>query len=528
MATASNKNKTPKTAARKPKAAAPKSKPAPKSTTARAETKKSKSVKKAPPARAASAKKAKTSKPPKRAQASPNARKTTRAQATAPSSKQRISPEAEVEKIRASAERLGIELDQDEALQWLTQMAVQDANEVTVDTKHSIYGAKVAILDFSPQDLGYFRAIGKIVAVPDQPGVVETALALSGSAAQSKIQKNPGDADYFQRVNIHAATRQDAIKILADLMRAKGLDTRNGPNYHLLAVKFGTHTQNATRNGKALKKGSSMTWYPSDLEAGAFEIELADGGKQTIQWADGMVEPGWTKFDWIVADTARGALANASNLLDVTWEAPDGKITPLDSAVDPYFQEIYLDPTSVPVFSKIVREVSEDALQKYVADLEYEVYKYLVKHLNYGKVAKRSYNIFRLTGRHAEAAYMRELFDEPTTALYRVWALFDTLSGASAPDSRLDRVVLLKQYDKLIEQVIVSTEGERELRIVHALMRARDEALGLQPTLESLDKTFETPREDVMELLNDYFHDLLYGFEPIAEFLETIRQRHYD
>jgi len=229
-----------------------------------------------------------------------------------------------------------------------------------------------------------------------------------------------------------------------------------------------------------------------------------------------------------VADTARGVLANASNLLDVTWEAPDGKITPLDSAVDPYFQEIYLDPTSVPVFSKIVREVSEDALQKYVADLEYEVYKYLVKHLNYGKVAKRSYNIFRLTGRHAEAAYMRELFDEPTTALYRVWALFDTLSGAAAPDSRLDRVVLLKQYDKRSEQVIVSTEGERELRIVHALMRARDEALGLQPTLESLDKTFETPREDVMELLNNYFHDLLYGFEPIAEFLETIRQRHYD
>lgn len=270
MATVSNKNKTPKTAARK-------AKPTSKSTPVRAAKNKTKPAKKAAPA-----KKAKPSKPPKRAQA------------TAPSPKQRISPEAEVEKIRASAERLGIELDQDEALQWLTQMAVQDANEVTVDTKHSIYGAKVAILDFSPQDLEYFRAIGKIVAVPDQPGVVETALALSGSAAQSKIQKNPGDADYFQRVNIQAATRQAAIKILADLMRAKGLDTRNGPNYHLLAVKFGTHTQNATRNGKALKKGSSMTWYPPDLEAGAFEIELADGSKQTIQWADGMVEPGWT------------------------------------------------------------------------------------------------------------------------------------------------------------------------------------------------------------------------------------------
>jgi len=446
----------------------------------------------------------------------------------APKSASRSAPEQEIKTIRASAARLGIELDEQEALQWLAQMAVQDATEVTFDTKNQVYGARIAIMDFSARDLEYFRAIGKIVAVPDQPGIVETALALSGSAAQSKIQINPGDADYFQRVNIKAATRDAAIKILADLMRAKGLATRNGPDYHLLAVKFGTHSAPAARNGKPIKKGSAMTWFPADLEAGAFEVELADGTKQTIRWEDGMVEPGWTKFDWVVANAERGTLASASNLLDVSWEAPDGTLTPLDGAVDPYFQEIYLDPTSVPVFSKIVREVSEDALQKYVAALEYEVYKYLVKHLNYGKVAKRSYNIFRLTGRHLEAAYMRELFDEPTTALYRVWSLFDTLSGAAAPDSRVDRVATLKQYDKLIEQVIASIEGERELRIVRALMSARDEALGLQPMIESLDKTFETPREDVMTLLNDYFHDLLYGLPSIAAFLEEIQQRTYD
>lgn len=448
--------------------------------------------------------------------------------ARAPQSASRSAPEQEIKTIRASAARLGIELDEQEALQWLAQMAVQDATEVTFDTKNQVYGARIAIMDFSARDLEYFRAIGKIVAVPDQPGIVETALALSGSAAQSKIQINPGDADYFQRVNIKAATRDAAIKILADLMRAKGLATRNGPDYHLLAVKFGTHSAPAARNGKPIKKGSAMTWFPADLEAGAFEVELADGTKQTIRWEDGMVEPGWTKFDWVVANAERGTLASASNLLDVSWEAPDGTLTPLDGAVDPYFQEIYLDPTSVPVFSKIVREVSEDALQKYVAALEYEVYKYLVKHLNYGKVAKRSYNIFRLTGRHLEAAYMRELFDEPTTALYRVWSLFDTLSGAAAPDSRVDRVATLKQYDKLIEQVIASIEGERELRIVRALMSARDEALGLQPMIESLDKTFETPREDVMTLLNDYFHDLLYGLPSIAAFLEEIQQRTYD
>lgn len=440
----------------------------------------------------------------------------------------RATPEDEVKKIRESAERLGIQLNEQEALQWLAQMAVQDTREITLDARHSVYGAKVAILDFSPQDLEYFRRIGKIVAIPDEPGVVETALALSGSAAQSKIQTNPGDADFFQRVNIIAPTREAAVQILADVMRAKGLATLRGADYQLLSVKFGTHTEASTRNGKPIKKGSPMTWYPRDLEAGAFEVELPDGSAKTIRWQDGMVEPGWTKLDWVVADAQRGILANASNLLDATWQNPEHEIVALDGMIDPYFQEVYLDAASVPVFSKLVKHVDDQATDEYVAALEREVYKYLVKNLNYGKVAKRAYNVFRMSGRFTEAAYIREIFDEPTTALYRIWSLFETLSGAATPDSMLDRVALLKQYDALIDQVIQSTEGEKERRIVRALMQARDEALGIRPMVESFDKTFETPREDVMNLLNEYFHDLLYGFAPVAEFLEEIRQRHYD
>lgn len=442
---------------------------------------------------------------------------------TAPST-----PEQEVQRIRESAQRLGIELDAQEALQWLTQMAVQDKSEITVDPKNSVYGARIAIMDFSSQDLAYFRRIGKIVGIPDQPGVVETALALSGSAAQSKIQTHPGDADFFQRVNIYAPTRAAAVQILADTMRGHALATRRGPDYQLLTVKFGTHDVAGRHGPRDVKPGSPMTWSPQDLEAGSFDLELADGAKKTIRWEDGMVEPGWTKIDWIVADPQRGMLANASNLLDVTWQGPDAKIVPLDGLIDPYFQEVYLDAGSVPVFSKLVKEVDNDAaLPKYVKDLEYEVWKYLVQHTNYGKVAKRSYNIFRLTGRYAEAAYVRELFDEPATALYRVWSMFETLSGAATPDSQLDRVALLKQYDSLIEAVIRSTDGEKEVRIVRALMRARDESLGLQPIVESLDQQFATSRDDVMELLNSYFHDRLYGLATIAAYLEEIRQRSY-
>jgi hypothetical protein len=43
-------------------------------------------------------------------------------------------------------------------------------------------------------------------------------------------------------------------------------------------------------------------------------------------------------------------------------------------------------------------------------------------------VAKRLYNIFRLTGRYPEAAFLRELFDEPATMLYQVWSLIRTIA----------------------------------------------------------------------------------------------------
>ena len=59
-----------------------------------------------------------------------------------------------------------------------------------------VFGHHVTLLDFSPDDLAHFRAVGEIVAIGSAEGV-ESALALSGSAAQSKIQTYPGDCDFF-------------------------------------------------------------------------------------------------------------------------------------------------------------------------------------------------------------------------------------------------------------------------------------------------------------------------------------------
>jgi hypothetical protein len=52
--------------------------------------------------------------------------------------------------------------------------------------------------------------------------------------------------------------------------------------------------------------------------------------------------------------------------------------------------------------------VSDVSLVDYVGQLEGEVRKYLTKDINYGKVAKRMYNIFRLTGA-TRSGVLREL-----------------------------------------------------------------------------------------------------------------------
>src|SRR4029079_2247388 len=133
-------------------------------------------------------------------------------------------PAEDLARIVEAARRMGVELDEVEALRWLSAMAADAGDEIVVDAGSGTFGHRVSMLDFSPANLAHFRAVGRIVGFEDRPGV-ETALALSGSAAQSKIQTNPGDCDYFERVNLHAATRDEACRMLAGLRRQQALAT---------------------------------------------------------------------------------------------------------------------------------------------------------------------------------------------------------------------------------------------------------------------------------------------------------------
>lgn len=421
-----------------------------------------------------------------------------------------------------SAERLGIELDESAALQWLTAIhASKHEEDIVFDDRTGVFGHKISMLDFSSEDLAHFRKVGRLVEFQDIPGKVETALALSGSAAQSKIQIYPGDADYFERINILAETRDEACLELARLIMEKALQTHTGPTYHLMEVRFGSFPQDVMIDKHKYPAGSSISWTPEQIMAGKIEAISLDGSPVEINWPEIALDPGWCKLDWVFGDPVRDELVNVSNMLDVTWEAPNGTIIPLDGFLDPYFQEIYLEEESIPIFSKLSQHVSADALEEYVEQLEKEVNKYITKNINYGKAAKRMYNIFRLTGRYNEAAIIRELFDEPSSMLYQVWALIRTMEECCYPGSSITAQQVQSQADSLILEVVRSLEGDEETIVVQHLLSLRD-ALEDQHQGEALPRTVEAARDEVINIVNNFFYEKLTTIPEIKKYMEQM------
>jgi hypothetical protein len=432
--------------------------------------------------------------------------------------------EQQLQEVIQSARRMNVELDEAEAKAWLNAIhSAKSGSDIVMDERAGVFGKNVAMLDFSPERLEYFRTIGGLVEFYDVPGKVETALALSGSSAQSKIQRYPGDCDYFERVNIIAPTRDEATQILAEIMRQKALDYRQGPTYQLIEVKLGSYPIPFVQGKATYAAGSPISWRPDEIEAGKKVGFTEDGKPYEIRWEEAAREPGWCKLDWVVADPLKGSLANASNMLDVTWEAPDGSITPLDGYLDPYFQEVYLQAESVPIFSKLAQHVSADALEEYVTALEGEVRKYVTKHINYGKAAKRMYNIFRLTGRYEEAVFLRELFDEPASMLYQVWSLIRTVDDAVQVKAAFKQEQLLQQAEDLMMEVIRVMEDAREAEIVSKILRFRD-AIKSQDNTEELSAQAEAARAEVINVVNNFFYDRLVAIPEIKSYMERFQE----
>jgi hypothetical protein len=434
----------------------------------------------------------------------------------------------DVARLAASAQRLGIELDAADTERWLAAMTKEpgvETSDIVIDAQDGVFGHRISMLDFSPADLARFRRIGEVVEVKGPEGVAEGALALSGSAAQSKIQTHPGDADFFQRLNLRAATRDEACSILARLMKEHVLAHESGPTYQFIEAKWSTFAFDCLHRGVPQRKGGPISWRLDEVKAGRMVVEV-DGEPVAISWDEVATEPGWCKLDWVVADPDQKRLTNASNVIDVTWESPTGDIVPLDGYLDAYFQEVYLDAGQLPTFTKIVQHVSGNALDDYIDQLEGEVRKYLAgDHANYGKAAKRMYNVFRLTGRTLDAAYLRELFDEPTTMLYQVWSLIGTLENAASPGSSISRETMQTQTDELVMTVVRALDGVQEAELVAALLKLR---VALEETnrgglsAEVGEADIESARVQVVNLINNFFRDRLVAVPTIKDYMDDL------
>jgi hypothetical protein len=433
-------------------------------------------------------------------------------------------PEDATEKLLDSAEALGVQIDREAADRWIAAMSAESSSTVAVDVNTGVYGHRVTMADHDPAELARFRRMAEIVGFPDRPPQVTTALALSGSAAQARIHRFPADADFFERVHIRAETREEACAILADVIREKALATLRGKGHRLQEVKFGNWPLDASVDGESVKQGKPVSWAPAQVETGVIGYRGADGADAELRWEDAAQDPGWCKLDWVISDPGR-SLANVSNVLDPTWEAPDGTITPLDGYLDPYFQEVYLETESIPLFTRLVKEMGADSVAEYVARLDGEVYKYTVKDPNYGKAARRLYNIFRLTGRYHEAAFIRELFDEPVTALYQVAALLRTLDEAADAHDSFRTDTMVAQVDQLIMTAIAALEGRAEAEMVRRLLRLRD-AVSHRAEAAARAEDIAGMQEDAMRAVNEYFERVLTSVPSIKAYLDGVAAAH--
>lgn len=303
-------------------------------------------------------------------------------------------------------------------------------------------------------------------------------------------------------------------------MRGKALAMFRAHGYQFVEAKFGHYPLDVVHNGRPHDKGTPIAWSPAEVKAGEIRCTTADGQSVTLRWDDVASDPGWCKLDWLVADPAQARVVSATNMLDVTWEAPDGSITPLDGFLDPYFQEVYLDASAIPLFTKLSRHVSPQALDDYIVQLRHEVRHYTREKLNFGKAAKRMYNIFRLTGRYSEAMLLRELFDAPAARLYQVWALLDTLEEADLQAAALEAEFGVAEIDELIRAVVETAEGPKESEIVMALLKLRDVVSGRIAAGPDWVTSLEISRTDVASLVNAYFREKLYAIPEVVTFLE--------
>jgi hypothetical protein len=441
--------------------------------------------------------------------------------------------------IVQAAQRLGVELDRQEALQWIVAVSEAERETFAQDAATGVFGHGVSLIDFDPGDLEYFRYLARQVRVASRP-TVESAIAIAGSAAQGKAQVFPGDYDFYERVNIKADTLDAARTTLREIVRETALRAEREPDIVLVEVNFGVYAQAAIERGVARAAGDPITWTPADVANGRIAVSDAGGQPLVIQWDDVPGGAGWTYLGWIVVEPGGGRIALASNMMEVTWESPAGELIALDGSIDPCLQEVYLEPEALPLFRKIMARTDAAATRAYLGAMRLQAHHYVHAEPNFCKASKRLYNLFRMTDELAAAAYVRELFDEPGARMYQVPGLLEAADVALRATTKIQREVVVRQLDHVIHTV-VSAGGATAADLVMELIRLRDVVIGRpasdpgQPTPDARQPTpdaRETAWSDVLhesrkrcsDMVSEYFRTRLLGLPRIVELVAELHR----
>jgi hypothetical protein len=334
-----------------------------------------------------------------------------------------------------------------------------------------VFGLDDVVGDFDAAGVDAVRQIADMIRTQAREGV-RSAMALAGSAAQSKFQLFPGDCDFFERVHITAPTREDAIEVLALTMIEAVARTFTNPHLQFAEMKLGLYPAPYSRAEEPVGQGSPISWGLEDLDVRMIRVVDATGETHRLRMHEVAMDPGFVKLDWVYADRERDRVVPVSKVIDATWESPDGSIIALDGVLDSFYQEVYLDPESQVDVERLVQHVSPDGLENYLDQIAGEIAKYSAEgHENYGKVAKRLYNITRILRRDADASYLRQLFDDPPARLYQVGGTMHALSEAIRAE-RLDRETIAGQLAALegtIADCYVGADRDEIIALVRRL-----------------------------------------------------------
>ena len=423
---------------------------------------------------------------------------------------------AKVEAVIAAIEAAGGEVDED-GMAWVAAAVAAAAAPGEFSISAGVGGHELALLDFDPESAGRLRRLGEAIGTAPAPDV-GVALAVCGSAAQGRVQPFPADVDFFERVHVVAATREEALRRLGEIVRATVERVEAEPGFALEEVYFG-HLPDHLVAAQPHRIGSALAWRLADVVAGVVELRLPGGGAAgRVTWAEAAANPGFVKLDWFVTDRDLGGPMRVSKLIDPTWEGPDGRVVGLDGTIDGDFQQVYLAATAAVLAERLVGSAAGD-LAAYVAAMEREVVVHGRRRPpDFGKVAKRLYNLCRLTGRFAEALFVRELLSTAPARLHQARAALEV----AALDCGVDPGRALEHVAALLGELEAALLGDDGCGAALATCR---EAVGVA-NVEGVRAALGELDALLRERINDGFRARLLGFLPTAALLAELAERH--